>query len=74
MPFSRRSVRAASRSPLVSCSARLQSIIPAPVSSRSSLTSAAEISVIAPSPSRVAAVATSSGCGSGSALGLRLRL
>ena len=31
IPFSRRSVRAASMSPPVSCSARLQSIIPAPV-------------------------------------------
>src|SRR3954449_5477631 len=37
---------AASMSPFVSCNARLQSIIPAPVRSRSSLTSAAEISAI----------------------------
>src|SRR5205823_10695292 len=46
MPFSRSSVTAASMSPFVSWSARLQSIIPAPVRSRSSLTSAAEISAI----------------------------
>ncbi len=46
IPRSRRRIRAASRSPSVSCSARLQSIIPAPVSSRSSLTRAAEISAI----------------------------
>src|SRR5437588_3623600 len=46
MPCSRRSRLAASRSPFVSCSARLQSIIPAPVWSRSSLTSFAEISAI----------------------------
>src|SRR5436190_15492140 len=46
MPFSRRSRFAASRSPFVSSSARLQSIIPAPVWSRSSLTSFAEISAI----------------------------
>src|SRR6478736_6802914 len=45
MPFSRSSVRAASISPSVSCSARLQSIMPAPVASRSSLTRAALISV-----------------------------
>ena len=44
-PRSRSSVRAASRSPPVSCRARLQSIIPAPVWSRSSLTSLALISV-----------------------------
>src|SRR5436309_14554163 len=46
MPFSRRTRIAASMSPFVSCSARLQSIIGAPVRSRSSLTSAAEISAI----------------------------
>src|SRR4051812_21641549 len=46
MPFSRRTRTAASMSPFVSCSARLQSIIGAPVWSRSSLTSAAEISAI----------------------------
>ena len=50
-PFSRRSLRAASRSPPVSSSARLQSIIPAPVCSRSSLTRLAEISVTVPTPS-----------------------
>src|SRR5205814_1843330 len=41
-----RAPSAASMSPFVSCSARLQSIIGAPVWSRSSLTSAAEISAI----------------------------
>src|SRR6476659_10057194 len=41
MPFSRRSLTAASMSPPVSSRARLQSIIPAWVASRSSLTSAA---------------------------------
>src|SRR3954465_14559776 len=46
MPRSRSSTMAASMSPFVSCKARLQSIIPAPVRSRSSLTSAAEISAI----------------------------
>src|SRR6266576_545132 len=46
MPFSRRTRTAASMSPFVSCNARLQSIIGAPVWSRSSLTSAAEISAI----------------------------
>src|SRR5438128_4576455 len=46
MPFSRRIRTAASMSPLASCRARLQSIIGAPVWSRSSLTSAAEISTI----------------------------
>src|SRR5215470_3252404 len=46
MPRSRRRTTAASMSPFVSCSARLQSIIGAPVWSRSSLTSAAEISAI----------------------------
>src|SRR3954468_8561194 len=46
MPFSRRTRTAASMSPLVSCRARLQSIIGAPVWSRSSFTSAAEISAI----------------------------
>src|SRR5438067_6409333 len=46
IPFSRRRTIAASMSPFVSCRARLQSIIPAPVRSRSSLTSAAEISAI----------------------------
>src|SRR5919204_1074754 len=46
IPFSRRTRTAASMSPFVSCSARLQSIIGAPVWSRSSLTSAAEISAI----------------------------
>src|SRR5919201_3654639 len=46
MPFSRRRRTAASMSPFVSCRARLQSIIGAPVWSRSSLTSAAEISAI----------------------------
>src|SRR5262249_46272342 len=45
-PFSRSRRIAASMSPLVSCRARLQSIIGAPVRSRSSLTSAAEISAI----------------------------
>src|ERR687891_572922 len=50
IPRSRRSVRAASRSPSVSTSARLQSIIPAPVRSRSSLTSAAGISVTGTPP------------------------
>ena len=44
MPFSRRRTTAASMSPFVSCSARLQSIIPVPVRSRSSRTSWAEIS------------------------------
>src|SRR3954453_14704664 len=43
MPFSRSQVAAASMSPLVSCSAFLQSIIPAPVRSRRALTSFAEI-------------------------------
>src|SRR5262249_36518365 len=47
MPFSRRRRTAASMSPFVSTSARLLSIIGAPVRSRSSLTSAAEISAIA---------------------------
>src|SRR3954447_13016265 len=46
MPRSRSSTIAASMSPFVSCKARLQSIIPAPVRSRSSLTSVAEISAI----------------------------
>src|SRR4051812_11801579 len=46
MPRSRNSTIAASMSPFVSCKARLQSIIPAPVRSRSSLTSVAEISAI----------------------------
>src|SRR5436305_13137835 len=46
MPFSRRIRTAASMSPFASCRARLQSIIGAPVWSRSSLTSAAEISAI----------------------------
>src|SRR3954469_16544348 len=46
MPFSRRTRTAASMSPFVSCRARLQSIIGAPVWSRSSFTSAAEISAI----------------------------
>src|SRR5580765_4797773 len=46
MPRSRNNTMAASMSPFVSCKARLQSIIPAPVRSRSSLTSAAEISAI----------------------------
>src|SRR5204863_9233719 len=46
MPRSRRRTIAASMSPFVSWRARLQSIIPAPVRSRSSLTSAAEISAI----------------------------
>src|SRR3989442_627035 len=46
MPFSRSRRTAASMSPFVSWSARLQSIIGAPVRSRSSLTSAAEISAI----------------------------
>src|SRR4051794_35353607 len=46
MPFSRRTRTAASMSPFASCSARLQSIMGAPVRSRSSLTSAAEISAI----------------------------
>src|SRR4051812_50062726 len=46
MPFSRRTRTAASMSPFVSWSARLQSIIGAPVWSRSSFTSAAEISAI----------------------------
>ena len=46
IPFSRRSVTAASRSPFVSSSARLQSIIPAPVFSRSSLTRVAEIAAL----------------------------
>ena len=45
IPRSRSSVRAASMSPSVSCSARLHSIIPAPVWSRSSLTRLALISV-----------------------------
>ena len=43
MPFSRRQVTAASTSPLVSWSAFLQSIMPAPVRSRRALTSFAEI-------------------------------
>src|SRR5215813_4959097 len=46
MPFSRNRRTAASMSPFVSCSARLLSIIGAPVRSRSSLTSAAAISAI----------------------------
>src|SRR5205807_3716863 len=46
MPFSRSRRTAASMSPFVSWSARLQSIIGAPVWSRSALTSAAEISAI----------------------------
>ena len=46
MPFSRRIRMAASMSPFASCRARLQSIIGAPVWSRSSLTSVAEISTI----------------------------
>src|SRR5437773_12504749 len=46
MPFSRSRRTAASISPFVSCSARLVSMIGAPVWSRSSLTSAAEISAI----------------------------
>src|SRR5690349_20460127 len=46
MPFSRSTRTAASMSPFVSCSARLLSIIGAPVMSRSSLTSAAAISAI----------------------------
>ena len=46
IPFSRRSVTASSTSPFVSSSARLQSIIPAPVFSRSSLTRSAEIIVM----------------------------
>ena len=45
MPFSRRSFTAASKSPAVSWRARLQSIIPALVASRSSFTMLAEISV-----------------------------
>src|SRR4029078_3647709 len=47
---SRRSVTAESRSPFVSSSARLQSIIPAPVLSRSSLTRCAEIAAAINSP------------------------
>src|SRR5918999_4835552 len=46
-PFSRSSRFAASRSPPASASAFLQSIIPAPVASRSALTSCALISTIA---------------------------
>ena len=46
MPFSRSSRRAASTSPPVSSSARLQSIIPAPVWSRSSFTRLAEIATV----------------------------
>src|SRR5262249_54231976 len=46
MPFSRSTRTAASMSPFVSCSARFASIIGAPVWSRSSFTSAAEISTI----------------------------
>src|SRR3954452_4725201 len=46
MPFSRSTRTAASMSPFVSCRARLQSIIGAPVWSRSSFTSTAEISAI----------------------------
>src|SRR3954454_20412432 len=46
MPFLRRTRTADSMSPFVSCRARLQSIIGAPVWSRSSFTSAAEISAI----------------------------
>ena len=46
IPFSRSSLTAASKSPAVSWSARLQSIIPALVASRSCFTIAAEISVI----------------------------
>src|SRR5437773_2998450 len=46
MPFSRSRRTAASISPFVSCSARFVSMIGAPVWSRSSLTSAAEISAI----------------------------
>ena len=49
-PFSRRYFLAASRSPPVSSSARLQSIIPAPVASRSSLTALAEIVLLMPPP------------------------
>ena len=51
MPFSRSSLTASSKSPSVSWSARLQSIIPALVASRSCFTSAAEISVIRSPPS-----------------------
>src|SRR5437764_4064272 len=46
MPFSRRTRTAASMSPFVSWSARFESIIGAPVMSRSSLTRVAEISAI----------------------------
>src|SRR5689334_25072564 len=46
MPFSRRRTIAASMSPFVSWSARFESIIPAPVRSRSSLTRVAAISAI----------------------------
>ena len=46
IPFLRRTSSAAARSPLASVSALLQSIIPALVFSRSSLTSAADISDI----------------------------
>ena len=58
--------RAASMSPPVSTSARLQSIIPAPVWSRSSLTRLAEISVTGPPPSLARALA---GCSARRLLG-----
>ena len=50
MPLERSQSMAASMSPPVSCSAFLQSIMPAPDLSRSSLTSAAVISAIVFSP------------------------
>src|SRR5215203_1222324 len=67
MPRSRRSFLAASRSPSASWSARFESIIPAPVSSRSCFTSVAGISSI----SRLLLLG---GLGLGRALGLPHRL
>src|SRR4051794_2578787 len=52
-PFSRRSSVARTTSPSASISARLQSIIPAPVASRSSLTIAAVTSAITTPPRRL---------------------
>ena len=68
IPRSRRSVRAASTSPPVSSSARLQSIIPAPVRSRSSLTRDALIVALTPShpPRRGRRLSSPAGSGSGS--------
>ena len=66
IPFSRRGVRAASRSPR-SSSARFASIIGAPVASRSSFTWDAEMVVLAVSSSVVSAAGVSTGSGAAAA-------